>query len=229
MSILVIIAVTVLRFAWTFPVAYLSRKLIPRVRRNDPMPSVGTLTVLSWTGMRGIVSLAAGLAIPLTLPDGRPFPHRELLLFLTYSVIVFTLVVPTLTLSSMVRFFRLERGGSEHVEEAKARIAMADAALGRIAEFSETSSHDCSYAATLKQSYLNLRERLAPVTSGAGFSRLDLVEQNRRRIALQSVSAERAELLRLRANGELHDEFFHQLSGELDLEESRIRKNSRPQ
>ena len=82
----------VARFVWMFPATYLPRWLVPAIRRKDPAPPWQWPFALAFTGMRGIVSLAAALAIPLTTDDGSPFPHRDLILFLTFSVILVTLV-----------------------------------------------------------------------------------------------------------------------------------------
>jgi monovalent cation/hydrogen antiporter len=89
---------------------------------------------LSWAGMRGAVSLAAALALPLSTDAGAPFPGRDLILFLTFSVILATLVGQGLTLPLLIRALGLEDDGGEAREDAKARIRAAEAALARLAE-----------------------------------------------------------------------------------------------
>src|ERR1700732_1850652 len=89
----VVSAVVILaRFVWVFPATYLPRWLVPAIARKDPSPPWQWPIVLGFTGVRGIVSLAAALAIPLTLDDGQLFPDRDLILFLTFAVILVTLV-----------------------------------------------------------------------------------------------------------------------------------------
>src|SRR5262245_27315900 len=102
------IVVIAVRFIWMFPAAYLPRKLFPSIGRKDPMPPVGAIIALSWTGMRGIVSLAAALSIPLTLPSGEEFPFRNLLIFITYVVILTTLVIPAVTLPRLMRWLGIK-------------------------------------------------------------------------------------------------------------------------
>src|SRR5262249_58125350 len=80
------------RFVWVFPATYVPRWLSPALRKRDPAPSWTWIFVLSFTGVRGVVSLAAALALPLTLANGTPFPHRDLILFITFGVILVTLV-----------------------------------------------------------------------------------------------------------------------------------------
>jgi CPA1 family monovalent cation:H+ antiporter len=82
------------RFAWVFPVAYLPQRLSGKLRDSTPRQHKRELVIIGWCGMRGIVSLAAALALPLTLPGGAPFPYRDLIIFVTFVVIVATLVGP---------------------------------------------------------------------------------------------------------------------------------------
>src|SRR4029077_15216084 len=84
--------VIVARFVWVFPATYLPRWLIPWIARRDPSPPWQQAFVVAFTGVRGVVSLAAALAIPLTVSGGAPFPHRDLILFVTFGVIIITLV-----------------------------------------------------------------------------------------------------------------------------------------
>src|SRR5437764_4347212 len=110
--------VIVARFIWVFPAVYLPRWLVPRIRRRDPAPPWQHAFVLSFTGVRGVVSLAAALAIPFATTAGAPFPGRDLILFLTFSVILVTLVGQGLMLPSVIRALGLAHaGGREHDDE----------------------------------------------------------------------------------------------------------------
>src|SRR2546423_4807278 len=89
---LVLAIIVVARFAWVYPATYLPRFLSKRLRERDPYPSWRTVFVIAFTGVRGAVSLAAALALPYALANGDPFPNRDLILFVTFSVILITLV-----------------------------------------------------------------------------------------------------------------------------------------
>ena len=129
------LTVVLVRALWAYPSAWLPRRLFRRIRERDPMPPNAWLALISWAGMRGGVSLAAALAIPLTTDAGEPFPDRDLILFLTFAVIFGTLVVQGLTLPAVIRLLRLEDESEAAARElAQARIRAAEAALVRLEE-----------------------------------------------------------------------------------------------
>src|SRR5664279_1321676 len=103
-ALVISLAVILIRILWVFPASYLPRLLFQRIRDNDPYPSWRHVTIVAWTGMRGVVSLAAALALPLTMQSGEPFPDRDLILFLTFIVIMATLVVQGLSLPALIRW-----------------------------------------------------------------------------------------------------------------------------
>ena len=107
---LVTAMIIVARFAWVYPATYLPR-LIKRVRARDPAPPWQHVFVLSFTGVRGAVSLAAALALPFALPDGESFPYRDLILFVTFGVIFITLVGVGFGLPPVVRWLGLAEAG----------------------------------------------------------------------------------------------------------------------
>ena len=110
----------VARFVWVFPATYLPRWLIPALAQRDPSPPWQWAFVLAFTGVRGVVSLAAALAIPLTIEGGAPFPQRDLILFATFGVIIITLVGQGLMLPTVIRWLGL---GSDGDAEHRARAA----------------------------------------------------------------------------------------------------------
>ena len=125
---------------WVFPSAYLPRLLFKRIRDRDPYPSWRHITIVGWTGMRGVVSLAAALGIPLTLdglPGGQPFPYRPLILFLTFVVILATLVVQGLSLPLLIRWLGVKDDGAMK-EEREARLKANRAALARLNTIGES-------------------------------------------------------------------------------------------
>src|SRR6202050_3288727 len=133
-AIVVCAVVIVARFVWIFPAVYLPRWLVPAIARKDPSPPWQWPIVLGFTGVRGIVSLAAALAIPLTLDDGQLFPDRRLILFLTFSVILVTLVGQGLSLPAVIRVLGLAKTGErelqiDRTEELLARRQAIDSAI----------------------------------------------------------------------------------------------------
>src|SRR5277367_5254479 len=113
-AVVVCAVVVITRFIWMYPATYLPRWLFPAIRRRDPYPPWQHPFLLAFTGIRGIVSLAAALAIPFTIADGSPFPDRDLILILTFCVIFVTLVGEGLTLPLVVRKLGLANAG--HLE-----------------------------------------------------------------------------------------------------------------
>src|SRR5947209_874810 len=112
------------RFVWIYPATYLPRWLIPPLARRDPSPPWQQVFILGFTGVRGVVSLAAALAIPLTIESGAPFPHRDGILFATFGVIVITLIGQGLTLPAVIRWLGVNRDGkAEHRREQEAELA----------------------------------------------------------------------------------------------------------
>ena len=120
----------VARFVWIYPATYLPRWLIPPLRRRDPSPPWQQAFILGFTGVRGVVSLAAALAIPLTIESGAPFPHRDLILFATFGVIIITLVGQGLMLPAVIRWLGVgAHGKAEHRREQEAELAARNEAI----------------------------------------------------------------------------------------------------
>src|SRR5947209_18151682 len=132
-GLLVTAAVVLTRLVWGPILTLLPKLLFPRLRHGVRI-TAGQPAVVAWSGMRGAVSLAAALAIPLSTDAGSPFPNRDLIIFLTFCVILGPLVVQGLTLPALIRAFRIEPDHLDDHEDAKARIKAADAALARLEE-----------------------------------------------------------------------------------------------
>jgi Na+/H+ antiporter len=127
---LVLAIIVVARFAWVFPATYGPRFLSKSLRQRDPYPPWQNVFVIAFTGVRGAVSLAAALALPLALPSGEGFPHRDLILFVAFGVIFVTLVGTGLLLPPVVRWLGVARNGrSEHIAEHEAELAARREAL----------------------------------------------------------------------------------------------------
>ena len=127
----------VVRIVWVFPATYLPRWIWRPLRERDPYPPWQVPALISWTGMRGAVSLAAALAVPLETDDGAPLVERNTIIFVTFVVILGTLVLQGLSLPAVIRRLGLEADGLDDREELKARIRGAEAALARIEELAD--------------------------------------------------------------------------------------------
>ncbi|HEX2521521.1 MAG TPA: cation:proton antiporter, partial [Terriglobia bacterium] len=218
----VVVVVMAVRFIWVFPTAYLPRKLFPSIARKDPLPPWGVVTALGWAGMRGIVSLAAALSIPLTLPSGEPFPFRSLLIFLTYVVILVTLVVPGTTLPWLMRWLGIKDGGENRRDEAVARLALLEAVLREIDSLKRISKFPAELLENTSQRHERRVQTLRSNLEPTAFSPLFDEDQSLRRLTRTLLETERKELSILRRQAIIHDEVFFQLSRELDIEETRL-------
>ena len=198
----------IVRLIWVPVVTELPR-LSANVRRRTPKPNWKSLTLVSWTSMRGVVSLATALALPLVLANGNPFPHRTEIILITMCVIVLTLLVQGLSLSTLVRRLQFEPEGTRHVEERLARRE----ATRRGAEALEDLSHEPWVdSRDVEALRAELRERLRTnEQEGGGF-------EGRRRLRLAMIDAERRMLIRLRDEDTISDEVLRSLEQELDLE-----------
>src|SRR6266481_7097584 len=225
-SAAVVSAVVILaRFVWIFPATYLPRWLIPVIARKDPSPPWQWPFVLGFTGVRGIVSLAAALAIPLTMDNGRPFPDRDLILFLTFSVILVTLVGQGLMLPAVIRVLGLANAGkrelhADRTEELLARRHAIDSAIERLERLAAERGLAEDVVQRLRTKH---QERLRH------FERGPEREENRRdltappdEIELLLIAAERERINELYRQGTLKDEARRRLERELDLREANL-------
>jgi CPA1 family monovalent cation:H+ antiporter len=215
-------ALVLIRMAWMFIVPAVVRMANLR-SRGEPRQTAGELVVLGWSGMRGGVSLAAALAIPLTA-QGRPFADRGTLIFIAYVAIATTLVVPGLTVGPLVR--RLGLGEADEVARAErdARIQMARAALKRLDELGDESGLDDRVIEQLRTTYELRLHRLVPHGDGAGDQ--PAVARAARGVRRELIEAERRRLGELRHRGEVTLGSQRRLEHDLDLEASRLGRAS---
>jgi len=218
-SIVVILA----RFVWMFPATYLPRWLIPAIARNDPAPPWQWPFVLGFTGVRGIVSLAAALAIPFTMDDGRPFPDRDLILFLTFAVILVTLVGQGVTLPAVIRLLDLAKAGeqelqTEQTEELVARRHAVEAAIERLGQLAAEPGLP---EAVVQQLRTGLCDRLRHFERMRGQGEHQECQTAAAdEIELALITAERERINQLYRGGTLREEARRRLERELDLREA---------
>ncbi|HEV2745628.1 MAG TPA: Na+/H+ antiporter [Rubrobacter sp.] len=216
------LAVIVVRVLWVFPATYLPRMAFRSIREKDPAPPWRNVVILSWAGMRGVISLAAALALPLQMASGAPFPQRDLILFLTFSVILATLVVQGLSLPFLIRALGLEDDGSVEREEVRARIESADAALARLDALAEEEWVREDTAERVRGMYGYRRSRFVARKMGVDEDGIEERSQSYQRLARELLAAQRDALVRLRNEGTISDEALHRIERDLDLEETRL-------
>ena len=221
-ALLVTGTVIVARIAWIPFNAWVPRLLFPRILERDPYPPFSWLLAISWTGMRGAVSLAAALALPLTTNGGRPFDERNLIIFLTFCVILGTLVLQGLTLPGVIRLLRLEDDGSAQREENKARIHAADAAIARLDELLSEDWVREDTAERLRGLYGFRRNRFAERFDDGADGAIEERSQNYQRLRRELLEAERAAIVDLRRRSVINDDVMHRLERDLDLEDARL-------
>src|SRR5919204_1757192 len=221
-ALLVTGTVVVTRIVWMPIGAYLPRWLFRSVRERDPYPPLSYPTVISWAGMRGAVSLAAALAVPLTTKTGSPFDQRSLIIFLTFCVILGTLVVQGLTLPGLIRVLRLEEDASAAREEAKARIRAAEAAIARLEELADEDWVREDTAERLRGLYRFRRDRFAARFSDGDDGAIESRSLDYQRLRRELLDAERSAVVALRREGVINDDVMQRVQRDLDLEDARL-------
>ena len=221
-ALAVVVAVVVIRFLWVFPATYVPRALSKRIRAADPYPPWQYPALISWTGMRGAVSLAAALAIPLHTDAGVDFPRRDLIIYLTFAVILATLVGQGLTMPLVIRALGLEDDGVAEREAVKARIHAADAALNRIDELIDEEWVREDTADRLRRLYRFRRNRFAERYTGDGDGAIEERSAAYQQLLRELINAERQAVVDLRGAGAIGDDAMREVHRELDLEEARL-------
>jgi Na+/H+ antiporter len=215
-AVLVSATVIALRFAWVFAVLNAPKWIARR------MSNWRGAVFLSWAGMRGALSLAAALALPLETDAGAPFPGRELIVFLTFSVILATLVGQGLTLPLVIRALGLEDDGSEDREDAKARIHAAEAALARLEELVGEEWVREDTAERVRGSYRFRTDRFRARLDDGDDGAIENRSQDFQRLRHELLEAERRALVELRRSGAISNDVWLRVGRDLDLEDQRL-------
>jgi CPA1 family monovalent cation:H+ antiporter len=210
------------RFVWIFPATYLPRWLSPSLRKRDPSPPWQAPFILSFFGARGVVSLAAALAIPLLLENGARFPNRDQILFITFGIIIITLVGQGLMLPAVIRWLGLtDQGREERRQEHEAELAARTEALNAAREHLEKLAMERNLGADVID-YLQVRHdhrmRQIPKDLDDGLAQIRFNNDLR----MELIAAEREFLYELLRRGKITDESRRRLERELDLEEATI-------
>jgi CPA1 family monovalent cation:H+ antiporter len=218
------LVVVATRFVWVYPATFLPRMISARVRGREADPTWKAPFVISWAGMRGVVSLAIAFSIPLTMHDGGGFPGRNLILFLTFTTVIGTLVVQGLTLPPLIRLLELPGRDqqAETLAEANAQAQASRAAEKRLDELlaDERNALPGPLAERLRSVLERRRnavwERLGAVNPTTGETQDDTY----RRLSREMISAERGVFVKLRDLRYIDDEMLRSLLRRLDLEEA---------
>ena len=220
----VVCAVVILaRFIWVFPAIYIPRWISPPLRKRDPSPPWQATSVIAFTGIRGVVSLAAALAIPFTTEAGEPFPGRDLILFLTFSVILVTLVGQGLLLPTVIRWLGLSNAGArerqqERTEEREARRLALEAVIARLEEIRTERGLTKEELRPLHMHHNDRLKHVVHQTDGDDGHRKTAELHDE--IELLLIGAEREEINKLFRDGKLTDEARRRIERELDLREA---------
>jgi CPA1 family monovalent cation:H+ antiporter len=214
---LICASVIVIRIVWVPIFTYLPRFLFRRIRERDPYPPWQAPVIISWAGIRGGVSLAAALALPTGFPD------RDLIVFVTFCVIVVTLVGQGMTLPSLISVVRLppDDGGAAR-EDAKARIKAAEAALARLEELVADGVVHPDSAERLRGAYGFRVNRFRARLDGDGDGEIEERSARYQRARRELLDAERGAVVSLRNAGLINDEVMNRVQRDIDLEASRL-------
>ena len=220
--LLTLVVIVAVRFIWIYPAAYLPRWLSAAVARRDPLPPWQWLFFLAFVGVRGVVSLAAALAIPLTTSSGAPFPGRDLVLFITFGIIVITLVGQGLLLPSVVRWLGLgSHAADEREREQKAELAARSDAL----KLAQTRLEELAADNRIPSEALAILRARHDYRFG-GLPKAELSEDDAASAAANVrsdlIALEREYIYQLLRDGHITDEARRRIERELDLEEASI-------
>ena len=224
-ALLVSAVVVLVRIAWVFPGAYLSFLLHKEVRRSGPFPEWQNVAVMAWSGMRGVVSLAAAFALPFVLPDGTPFPGRNYILFLTFAVILVTLLFQGLTLPIVIKKLCIKSDNSTDEEERTARLKANEAAIDLIENLRGTGKFSTDTVDRLRAEYDERVGQLQLCAENPDDCRGEIATPQYQRLQRQALRAERQTIIHLRNDRVINDDALRRIQRDLDLAEARLTGN----
>lgn len=209
------------RIIWVFPAAYLPRLMSKKTRTTEPYPGGKSVFIIAWSGMRGVVSLAAALSVPLTLSMGEAFPQRDLILFISFIVILCTLVLQGLSLPFFIRRFNIETKDDERGQELEVQMSLTSAVLSYINTWYAQEAETNGAFRMLKERYEYLQE----------VQQKQLLKKDKtssyipvyRKALLELIDVRRKALEEIRAEKKYPDELIRNIEKEIDHEEARLR------
>lgn len=216
------LVVIVLRLLWMFPAAYLPRFFSPALRKRDPYPDWRHIVILGWSGMRGVDSLATALALPVATAAGAPFPGRDSIIFISFAVILVTLVAQGLSLPVLIRLLGVKGDEKADCEEYIARLAANQAALAYLTGLEKKDAEHHHQLALIQAEY---HERIAQLEEedeeddetkeAAPLSRFH-------QLAREALKIERDTIIDLRNQHRINDETLRIVQRDIDLADARL-------
>ncbi len=216
--------VILVRLVWIYPSAYLPRFLSASLRARDPYPDWRHVAIIGWSGMRGVDSLATALALPLVTAAGTPFPGRDIIIFISFAVILVTLVAQGLTLPFLIKLMRVKGDGKAECEEHMARLKANQEALAYVLRRKET---DAKYAPQLRLLEAQYHERISQLENveDPNLSEEDNTEVPLSpfdQIAREALRVEREAIIDLRNEHRINDETLRVVQRDIDLADARF-------
>ena len=227
-AMLISALVIVVRFVWVFAATYLPRYLSRKLRERDPNPPWQHVVIVAWTGMRGVVSLAAALALPSMILTELPAPGRtviiNLIIFFTYVVILVTLVLQGLTLPLLIRWLKVVDSGESEREEREARLKANLAALARLAEFGQQKVFAAELLDRLRVEYEDRVRELETFGQDEAHRMAAMFSLDYEHLQQEALRVERQTILQLRNERIINDNVLRRIQHDLDLAEARLRR-----
>lgn len=222
-GLIISLVVIIVRFVWIIPAALIPRWLSKRIRENEPFDK-RNLFIVGWTGMRGVVSMAAALAIPLTLDDGSKFPHRNLIIYIAFCVILSTLFILGLPLPWIIRKLKIDPY-SIVAEEYDVRNTIVLEAITYIEDNLSLAPEELLHNIKSKYEvkYNRLQKTDLPANYfGKGVKLPGTIFNEFSKMQIEMISVERKSIQLLHKRGNVSEEILRKIERELDLEETRL-------
>ena len=214
--------VILVRIAWVVPAAYLPRLVSKKLRVRDPFPPWQQVAIVAWSGMRGVISLAAAFALPFALSNGSVFPGRNYIVFLAFSVILATLALQGLTLPFLIRKLGIKADDLEDEEERIARLEANKAAIEFIEKLRAKGKFSADTVDRLRAEYNERVEQLQLCAENPDDCRGEIATPQYQRLQHEALRVERQTIIRLRNEHVINDDALRRIQRDLDLAEARL-------
>jgi Na+/H+ antiporter len=221
-------AVILIRMVWVFPAIYVPRLLSARIRRRESYPNWRHVMIIAWTGMRGVVSLAAALAVPLYInntPGSAPFPGRHEILFFTFIIILATLVGQGLTLPMLIKWLGVRDDGISQKEERGARLSANRKALQALMDIEGGEPEKTKALLRLRVEYEDHIRQVQGAEPGNAYAPFRLFSEEYERLSIEMLQVERRTILKLRNQDIISDDVLRRIQRDIDLAEARIHRH----
>ena len=227
-AIIISLASVLIRILWVYPATYLPRWFSKKIRESEPYPQLKSVFIVAWSGMRGVVSLASALTIPLFLKNQEMFPHRNLILFITFAVILFTLVLQGITLPFLIRKLDIQDNAVANDSNLiMLNKDLAQTVLHHIDENYAREIKDNDMYKRLRSVYQRQQEEYDQQLQNTPDKKLPKQSSKRLRgLMLEMIKVQRQQLENFEKEDKYSDELLRNKENELDFSEARIRKTN---